>query len=266
MKGQAAWGAALLDPNCEVPAGLVTWNGSDPAQRFAIYRNKVMVSLMEALADSFPVCQARVGAPRFRDLARAFVRSQPPRTPVLTRYGQGFAGFLADSGLAVTWPYLPDLARLEWACLEALHAADAPPLDPDLLTSALGRPETLPSLGLTLHPSLATLDSPFAVVSLWAAQQGEGAPPDPDPDPNHPEHAWILRRGRSVLVLQMTAGDCRFVRALQAGLPLGEATMLAAEGESAEYGGPDRTFDLTRCLTVLLREQVLTGLSLATPI
>ncbi len=262
MKGQATWCAALLDPDCEVPAGLVTWNGSDPAQRFAIYRNKVMVSLMEALADSFPVCQARVGAPQFRDLARAFVRSQPPRTPVLTRYGQGFAGFLADSGLAVTWPYLPDLARLEWACLEALHAAEAPPLDQELLTAALGRPETLPSLRRTLHPSLATLDSPFAVVSLWAAQQGEGAPPDLDPD--HPEHAWILRRGRSVLVLQMTDGDCRFVRALQAGLPLGEATRVVVEGESAEDGGPDRAFDLTRCLTVLLSEQALTGLSPAT--
>ncbi len=261
MKGHAAWCAALLDPDRDVPAGLVTWNGSDPAQRFAVYRNNVTVSLMEALADSFPVCQALVGELCFRDLARAFVRSQPPRAPVLAHYGHGFAEFVAASKLAASWPSLPDLARLEWACLEALHAADAAPIDPDILTSALGRPETLPSLRLALHPSFVTLGSPFAVVSLWAAQQGDGA--SSVLDPNTPEHAWILRRGRSVQVLPMSAGDCCFVQALQMGATLGEAA-IAAEGEAGGDTGADTAFDLTRCLTVLLREQALTGVTLTT--
>ena len=115
MSGPAAWCAALLDPDREVPPGLSTWNGSDPAQRFAVYRNNVTVSLMDALAETFPVCQAMVGAPHFRDLARAFVRRHPPRSPVLARYGHGFADFIAECTLAAPWPYLPDLARLELA-------------------------------------------------------------------------------------------------------------------------------------------------------
>jgi len=259
MSGHAAWCTALLDPDRDLPPGLTTWNGSDPAQRFAVYRNNVTVSLMEALADTFPVCQASVGEPRFRDLARDFVRAHPPRSPVLARYGQGFAEFAAASTLAAPWPYLPDLARLELACLDALHAADAPPLDPDTLTAALARPETLPALRLGLHPSLKTLDSPFAVVSRWAAQQGDGAPPAIDP--GRPESAWVLRRGRAVLVLPMSAGDGRFARALQAGATLGEAAATAAADESG--GDPDAAggFDLTRCLAVLLREHVLTGIT-----
>lgn len=259
MSGQAAWNAALLDPDRAVPPGLATWNGSDPAQRFAVYRNNVTVSLMEALADTFPVCQASVGEPRFRDLARAFVRTHPPRSPVLARYGHGFADFVSESTLAAPWPYLPDLARLELACLDALQAADAQPLDPDALVAALGRPETLPSLRLGLHPSLATLGSPYAVVSLWAAYQGDGAPPGVDP--GTPEHAWVLRQGRSVLVLPMSPGDCGFVRALQAGATLGEAVGTVAAAESG--GDPDAAggFDLTRCLAVLLREHILTGIT-----
>jgi hypothetical protein len=263
MKRQAAWGTALRDPDRAVPAGLVTWNGSDPAQRFAVYRNNVTVSLMQALADTFPVCAASVGEACFRDLARAFVRRHPPRSPVLARYGEGFADFVAASRRAAPWPYLPDLARLELACLDALQAADASPLDPATLAAALGRPETLPALRLSLHPSLATLDSPFAVVSRWAAQPGDGAPPVVDPD--SPEHAWILRRGRSVRVLPMSAGDCRFVRALQAGATLGEAAATAAAGESGGDRDAAGGFDLTRCLAVLLREQILTGVTLTTP-
>mgnify|MGYP001390820627 CR=1 FL=1 len=41
--------AALLDAERAVPSGLVAWNGSDPARRFAIYRNNVVVSLVDAL-------------------------------------------------------------------------------------------------------------------------------------------------------------------------------------------------------------------------
>jgi hypothetical protein len=259
MSGQTAWCAALLDPDRAAPPGLVTWNGSDPVQRFAIYRNNVTVSLMEALADTFPVTQAVAGEGRFRNLARAFVRTHPPTSPVLTRYGRGFPAFLTDSDLAAPFPYLPDLARLELACLDALHAADAQPVDPEALASALARPETLPSLRLALHPSLATLCSPYAVVSLWAAHQEDGTPPAVDPCV--PESAWVLRRGRSLRVLPMSAGDCRFVGALQDGATLGEAAETAACPEA----DADLGFDLTRCLAVLLREQVSTGIAFTTP-
>ena len=249
MKGQAAWGTALLDPDRAVPAGLVTWNGSDPAQRFAVYRNNVTVSLMQALADTFPVCQALLGAARFRDLARAFVRAQPPRSPVLARYGAGFADFIATRPLAAAWPYLPDLARLEMACLDALHAGDAESMN----AGVLREPERLPALRLALHPSLATLDSPYAVVSLWAAHQDDETPASVDS--GVAESAWVLRRERSVRVLPMSAGDVRFIAALRDGVTLGETSVTAAGAG----------FALTRCLAVLLREQILTGIHSTIP-
>ena len=250
MSGHSAWCDALLDPVREIPAGLATWNGSDPAQRFAVYRNNVTVSLMAAIADTFPVCQAVVGAARFRDLARAFLRAHPPRSPVLARYGEGFADFAAAHPFAEDWPFLPDLACLELVCLDALHAADAAPMDPAVLAVVMRQPERLPALRLDLHPSLAGLNFASAVVSLWAADQNEET--SDLPDPGEPESAWVLRRERAVRVLPMSAGDVRFVAALRAGVTLGEA----ADAAAAVNAG----FDLTRCLAVLLREQVLTGI------
>lgn len=53
MSHQQAIAAALLDPAHPCPPGLTAWNGSDPAHRFAVYRNNVIVSLVDALADTF---------------------------------------------------------------------------------------------------------------------------------------------------------------------------------------------------------------------
>jgi hypothetical protein len=244
------WSTALLDPRCAAPAGLVTWNGSDPAQRFAVYRNNVTLSLMEAIADTVPVCRAVVGTACFRDLALAFVRAHPPRSPVLMGYGATFPDFLAAGDWVGSRPYLPDLARLELACLESLYAAEAAPIDAEVLTALMrDAPERLPAVRLSPHPSLRAVSSDFAVVSLWAAYQDSGLVPHFELA--RPESAWVLRRERSVRVLPMARGDVRFVTALQAGLTLGEAAATA---------GTEADFDLTRCLTVLLREQALTDI------
>ncbi len=61
MNSQTTFAQALLNPDLPCPGGLTSWNGSDPAQRFAVYRNNVMVSLIDALADSYPGLQELVG-------------------------------------------------------------------------------------------------------------------------------------------------------------------------------------------------------------
>ncbi|MEO8121927.1 MAG: DNA-binding domain-containing protein, partial [Rhodoferax sp.] len=72
MNSQTAFANALLNAELPCPSGLKTWNGSDPGTRFAVYRNNVMVSLIDALADTYPVVQELVGEEFFRAMARVF--------------------------------------------------------------------------------------------------------------------------------------------------------------------------------------------------
>jgi len=250
MSEQRHWAAALLDAQQGTPAGLVTWNGSDPGRRFAVYRNNVMVSLVDALAQTFAVTQALVGEPFFRAMAREFVLGAPPRSPVLAYYGREFPAFIAQFAPAAVVPYLAEVARLEMAYVEAFHGPDASPVSPQQLAAVLADPERLPGLRLRLHPCLLVLRSPFAIVSLWAAHQGQGD--IAAVDPAQPENAWVLRRDLSVQVLRMRPGDCRLVESLAAGLPLGLAV------SAALFDEPE--FELSRCLGVLLREQAISGL------
>ncbi|MCY4501644.1 MAG: DNA-binding domain-containing protein, partial [Alphaproteobacteria bacterium] len=52
---QSAFVEALLDPAKPVPAGLVRPDGLPAGRRFDIYRNNVVVALIEALGEAFPV-------------------------------------------------------------------------------------------------------------------------------------------------------------------------------------------------------------------
>ena len=251
MSTQHAFAAALLDPQAACPSGLKSWNGSDPAKRFDVYRNNVAVSLIDALADSFPVLQMLVGEEFFRAMARVFVLSSPPTSPMLVRYGEAFPAFVAGFAPAQSLPYLADMARLEMARVQAYHAADAEPVAQDALMRAMAEPAQLAQVRFKLHPSVQVLRSAYAVVSLWAAHQGEHKIEQIHPDV--PEDALIVRSAWEVQVVLLPGADATFVRALLENSVLGEAASLALD--------EDPEFDLSRSLALLLRLGAITALA-----
>jgi hypothetical protein len=251
MTSQTAFAQALLDPGQACPNGLSTWNGSDPEIRFAVYRNNVAVSLVDALADTFPIVQELVGEAFFRAMARVFVQSSPPRSRIMAYYGSSFADFVAAFPPAGPVPYLADVARLEMSRVQAYHAADLAAINPPTLLAALADRQLLLSLRLVLHPSAHVIESPFAIFSLWAAHQG--ALSISSVDPAVAQTALVFRNGLDVATLELTAGAGRFVKALQAG-----QTVVAAAGAASGGGYP---FDLTDTLATLLRLQLIAGIT-----
>src|SRR3990167_8260186 len=100
----------------------------------------------------FPVIRRLVGEAFFTPLARLYAETDRPRTPVLAEWGAGFAGFLEGFPPLAAYPYLADVARIEFARGRAFHAADAPPVAPEIL--AVADPERI---RLMLHPSVILL-------------------------------------------------------------------------------------------------------------
>jgi len=233
---QALFAAALLAPDLPCPAGLRAWNGSDPSARLAVYRNNVVSSLIDAMADTFPVTQELVGEEFFRAMASVFVRQHPPRSRVLAHYGGEFAEFVEGFEPARTVPYLADVARLERARVLAYHAADADPMTAEMLGVAMSSGEDLGALQWVCHPSASVVVSAHAIVSLWAAHQGDADLSDVDSAV--PESALVVRPGLDVLVTRLPPGASRFITALQSGAGLADASVLAA-GEAADFDLPN---------------------------
>ncbi len=171
LSEQSRFTTALRTPASEL-AGLRAPGPANPQRRLDVHRNNAMVSLIDALAATFPVTQALVGEDFFADMARERVLADPPRSPIALRHGEGFADFIAGFGPAADVPYLADVARLEYLRLQCHHAADAEPVPLAAFEALLATPEQLADLRLTLHPACAWLRSDHAVHSLWLAHQG----------------------------------------------------------------------------------------------
>lgn len=214
-----------------VPPGLMARHEDELGRRFAIYRNNVAVSLGEALATRFPVIRRLVGEAFFAALARVYAETEPPCSPVLAEWGEGFAGFLAGFPPVAGLPYLPDVARIEFARGQAFHAADAAPVDPRALAAA-----DPARVRLRLHPSLRMLRLAHPAVSIWARNQPDGAG---RPIATGPEVALILRdAGYDVPVWSLGAGDAALIEAMLAGVPLAEAAAMAATAETGHAPTP----------------------------
>lgn len=245
--GQHDFGAALLDPDLPLPEGITGPDGKKAARRFAIYRNNVTVSLIDALAGIFPALQRLVGETFFRDMARLYLVEEPPRSPVIFEYGGGFADFLSQFEPLAAYPYLPDVARLERAWLDAFHAADADPLHPGSLGAI--PPERLADTTFTPHPATRIVQSRFAAISIFSASREERTLDGIRPA--NAEDGLITRPAYSVEVRQLPAGAADFFLALISGATLGEA----ADSTIARY--PE--FDLPSAISAMLEAGVFSA-------
>jgi hypothetical protein len=243
---QREFAAALLDPDMPIPSGLRGPTGASPRQRFAVYRNNVIVSLVSGLSARFPAVRRLVGDEFFRAMARVYVIDHPPRSPVLLVYGDTFPDFVANFAPAASIEYLADIARLELARGRAYHAADAVPIDRAAFASL--RPHELADLRIDLHPSVGLVESRFPVVSIWKAHRESEITPVAA---WRAEAALVARPVLDVEVWRLPPGGYAFLTGLAEDMTLAEAVNAASA-----TGG----FDAAENLAALLRANVVIGL------
>ena len=159
--GQTGFSNAVRNPAIATPAGLVGPDGLPSEKRFAVYRNNVMISLIDAMGANFPAIKRLVGDDFFTSLAREFIIDSPPDQPMLFMYGDQFPEFLEQFQPVEKFPYLADVARVEIAWLQSYHAADITVLD----AAELGNvpPEEVGKVKFKLHPAA------WIFSSIWPA-------------------------------------------------------------------------------------------------
>jgi hypothetical protein len=215
----SAFASALIDPARETPALITGPAGKGVVRRYNVYRNNVTVSLIDALAAVYPATQRITGADFFRAMARFHVRATPPTSPLLFEYGRDFPAFIETYEHAREMPWLADVARIERAWLDSYHAADAEPLPPERLGAIL--PERLADTVFTAHPATRIVRSPFAAVTIFAANKAEGEVGRINA--GTPEDALITRPDVDVVVRRLPEGGAVFLDNLMDGRHLCEA-------------------------------------------
>ncbi len=193
-------------------------------ERMGIYHYAYQARLVECLADDYPALRHAMGPRTFERLCREVITRSPSGSPNLNAYGRHLLIHLRDHRDARTgWPFFAELAELEWAMVEVLHAEGPPPLAlPDMASLAV---EAWAQIRFRPSATVRLLRFTHPVNAYFQAWREERRPRRPRP-------SWsataVYRQGFTLWRMDLTRPMEAVLSRLLAGESLGEA--LAALG------------------------------------
>jgi len=204
--------AALVERPRGAVAGILT-DGPElsAAARLEGMRGAYRARLVECLADDYPAVAAHLGPTAFHALCGRVVARHPSHDANLNHYGRVLVD-VAPRG------FTRELARLEWALVEAVHAPTPARLDP-LRLAALA-PEQWADAVFLPSPALRVVSGAWP-VNRWYQAFREG---DTRPRPAREASAVaVYRKGTRVWRMDLAPTPRRLLSALVEGVPLGPA-------------------------------------------
>jgi len=224
---------AVTDPRAAHHAALeprlaqrVVENGMSAARRVAIYRDGYRARLVECLADDYPAVQHLLGAETFQSLCHDYIRDVAPGIS-LNGYGARFAEYCCHHAPRHA-RLANELAELEWALVNAVHASDAQQLTPEQL-AAFSR-DGWEDAVLVPSPTLSLLSTTYPVNAyLQRFRDGQAIEP-PEPAPS-----WVVvcRSGIDVWRIDLPSDLGRLFACLASGERLAAALASATFREHA---------------------------------
>jgi hypothetical protein len=204
-------------------------------ERLEIYNRQYWFRVLGALAEDFIALRAVVGSKAFDGLSIAYLMAHPSRSFSMRNLGSRLVEWLGENP---QWAgrrqrLALDVARIEWAFVEAWDGAERTPLTLDQIATLDGGSR----LALQPHLRLLALDYPADDLALAlhdrqkrdtseASLQHESGPEAPAKLPRLRRRATWLAAHRvdySVYYRRLKREEFLTLQAIRAGLPLGEA-------------------------------------------
>ena len=145
-------GVALVKPNSRLSS----------LERLEIYNRSYWSRVLDALGEDFPGVRAVVGAKRFEQIRRRYLDDCPSESFTMRNLGRHLAAWMERNQalLGTNFEIARDMARLEWAEIEAFDSAEH---------ERLGQAEIAalePTSTLHLQPHLQTVEAGYEVDTL----------------------------------------------------------------------------------------------------
>lgn len=224
--------------------------------QFEIYRDGYRARLEECLLDDYPVLGAFLGEARWRALCLGYIERYPSSSPNLNGFGRHLSKFCSE----MTWPlddnplrvFSAELATLEWALVEVLHADCPPALDIGNLQSM--PPEAWGRATFVRNDALRLLRFEYPVNETFIAIQFQGLIPERPPAPSKNAVA-VYRKGTQLRRMPLTSAMLAVLGPLLEGQSLGEVLTQI----EAEITDPDVLAETSASLMLWFRQWVEAG-------
>lgn len=192
-------------------------------ERLEIYNQQYWFRVKDALREDFSALAAVVGEKRFDALAVEYLTAHPSRSFTLRNLGSRLVEWLAahpvHAGRRVALAL--DVARMEWAHVEAFDAADAEPLT----VHELGRVDGESRLGLQPHLRLLALEHAVEdlVIDVHRRNDADKEMARVTRVPRRKTWLAVHRAEHSVFYRRLERAEFGILRALGRGAMLAEA-------------------------------------------
>lgn len=236
-------------------------SSEEAVDRFAIYRNNVILSLSVAIADTFPVVKRLIGDECFEAAAIDFVRKYPPSKPSLLFYGEGFIQFIKNYPACIELGYLSDIAQLEWNYIRAFHAKDSPLLKNETLQQIA--PEFLGDTAFETHSSVQLMQSEWPIDTIWEENLKQDVATIDLKDFSRCK-LLVYRQEQQVQVVNLAFECFHFLLALTEGKTIIDAWSYTLEQQKHEQGPELNESELSGMLGYLLSLSLFTSIKLKT--
>lgn len=134
-------------------------------KRLSIYGNGYFGRIVDVLGANFSSIKNIIGEDNFDEMARSYLVKHPSTFKSIDDIGDQMPGFLKRHPLTKRFPFLPQLAAVEWAAHQSFFADDVPLLNPQ---SFKKMPESKwRGVKLTLDPSVRLLHVNWPVDEIW---------------------------------------------------------------------------------------------------
>jgi hypothetical protein len=217
-----------------------------------VYRNNVRANYRNAMGATYGVVRELVGEAFFHAAVDHYVEAHPSTSGDLNVFGARFGDFLADYAPAASLPYLPDVARLEWALDECGRAADATGTPEALVAALADASRALPARRLSLHPACRLVRSAHPIWHIWAWHQVEESERTPVDFEGEGDAVLVRRDAGLARAERLGAAEWAWLWALAQGAPLGEAVDRAMAIDAA--------FDLGEALRRRLSDRTIASI------
>jgi hypothetical protein len=131
-------------------------------ERLEIYNRSYWFRVLDSLVEDFPGVRAIVGVREFHTMSRDYLLQHPSRSFTMRNLGSHFVPWLEanPNRIQSNQQLILDMARLEWAQIEAFDGAQRAVVTPEVWARA-GE-----DAGLTLQPYIRLVDARHAVDDL----------------------------------------------------------------------------------------------------
>ena len=174
-----------------------------PSNLISIYHNHYFSTMTDALLVTYPKIEKFVGKEYFSFLSKKYINNYPHKECDLLNFGNKFHELISSEKSCDPFPFLPDLAKLEWILEEVYNAKDFPVLD----VSNIKNTDDIASLAnmkAQTNVSVRVLISKHPIFDIWSYDGTKNL------DTNEQSQCVFIRKKSDDIIIENTNKNLAF--------------------------------------------------------